>query len=153
MTGWLPIVLAWFALSLTSEAIAQEVLLMPVPSQTIFPGQRLDDVKFTVKLFNVWESARSAYILQQDQLTGKESIRTLAAGKPIARVSIQDAEEVKKGQATKAMYKSGDIEIQGVLVPQTGGAIGQTLKARNASSGNSVNAVVLEDGTLLVIGK
>ena len=153
MTGWLPISFVCFALSLTSGASAQEALLMPVPSRTIFPGQRLDGVNFTVKLFNVWDSARAAYVLQQDQLTGKEAIRTLAAGKPIALVSIQDAEEVKKGQATKAIYKSGDIEIQGMLVPQTGGAVGQTLRARNASSGNTVNAMVLEDGTLLVIGK
>jgi flagellar basal body P-ring formation protein FlgA len=140
-------------LAMPAEVSAQEAIMMPVPTRPIFPGQNLDSAEFTSKLFNVWDSARTSYAMQQDQLIGKQAIRTLAAGKPIALRSIRETEDVTKGNPTKAVYTSGSIEIQGLLVPLTGGTVGQVVRARNAASGNIVSAMVMDGGTLLVIEK
>jgi flagellar basal body P-ring formation protein FlgA len=134
-------------------SLAQERQLLPVPLRTIFPGQALVGGDFTLKLFTVSAQSRRSFVFEQGQLSDMEAARTLVAGKPIALGSLRVIEDIKKGQPTKAIYNSGGIEIQGLLMPLTGGSVGQTIEARNASSGGIVKVQILEDGTLAVIGK
>ena len=134
-------------------AAAQETAAIPVPVRPIFPGQSLNSAEITTKLFYMPDASRSSYVTNKDQLIGKEALQTLSAGKPIALRLIRLTEDVKKGQPTKAIYSSGTIEIQGKLVPLINGTVGQVVQARNTSSGSVVNAMVMEDGTLLVVEK
>ena len=153
MIRWLLILLLCISFGAVTAALAQDTLSMPVPLRTIYPGQNVDAVDIGKKLFTVPDVSRSTYVLQNEQLAGKEAVRTLAAGKPIPLSFVRTKEDVKKGQPTKAIYNSGTIEIQGMLMPLTGGTVGQVVQARNAASGHTVNALVLDGGTLLVVGK
>jgi flagellar basal body P-ring formation protein FlgA len=153
MTKWLSSIISCVLLGMPLQVLAQEAQLMPVPAQTIYPGQSLDAAEFVMKLFNVPDSSRTTYVFAKEQVSGKEAIRTLAMGKPIALRSIRTLEDVKKGVPTKAIYSAGSIEIQGLLVPLSGGTIGQTVEARNTTSGGIVKALIVTGGSLLVVGK
>jgi flagellar basal body P-ring formation protein FlgA len=133
--------------------MGQEVRLMPVPVVPIYPGQSLEESDFTMKLFSVNEALRKSYVFERHQVIHMQAVRTLAAGRPVLLRFIRTAEDVRKGQPTKAIYASGTIEIQGLLVPLTGGSAGQVIETRNAASGGIVSALVREDGTLLVVAK
>ena len=153
MNRWLPISIVCLTFGMTLTVCAQETLLMPVPVRPIYPGQILDEAEFTMKLFTVPNSSRAVYAFEMQQISSKEAVRTLAEGKPVNLRAIRAIEDVKKGQPTKAVYTSESIEIQGMLVPLTGGSVGQVVEARNAASGGIVKALVIGGGTLLVTGK
>lgn len=142
-----------FLFGMAHHANAQEAQLMPVPLRAIYPGEILESSNFTMKLFNVTPALRASYVFEQNQYERKEAVRTLAVGKPFLLQSIRTAEDVKKGQPTKAIYSSNTVEIQGTLVPLTGGSVGEVIEARNPASGGVVKAIVADGGTLLVIAK
>ena len=135
------------------QARAQDAQLMPVPLRPIYPGESLKQSDFTMKLFNVSPPLKSVYVFNSSQFARMEAVRTLSTGKPVLLKSIRTAEDVKKGQPTKAVYSSDTIEIQGTLVPLTGGSVGEAIDARNPVSGGVVRAVIIEGGTLLVLAK
>jgi flagellar basal body P-ring formation protein FlgA len=153
MRKFLPFSLAFLLSGMVQSTMAQEAQLMPVPVRSIFPGESLDDSDFTLKLFNVTDALRKSYAFERNQFIRMEAVRTLVVGKPVLLRSIRTAEDVRKGQPTKAIYTSATVEIQGNLVPLTGGSAGETIEARNPASGSIVRAVVKEDGTLLVLTK
>lgn len=126
---------------------------MPVPTRSIFPGESLFASDFILKLFIVNEALRKSYVFEQQQFERMEATRTLQAGKPVLLRWIRTAEDVRKGQPTKTLYSSATIEIQGMLVPLSGGSVGQMVEARNPASGSVVRALVMDDGTLLVPSK
>ncbi len=142
-----------FLFAVLGTAHAQEATLLPVPIGPVFPGQRLDQAGVTEKLFTASAASRQTYVFGRDQLDHMEAARVLQAGKPIPLRSLRLAEDVKKGQAVKAVYNQGSIEIQGLLMPLGGGSSGQMIDARNISSNEIIRARVLPDGSLLVIGK
>lgn len=150
-TSQLCVVLLHFLLAPLAKA--QEAQLMPVPLRPIYPGETLKQSDFTLKLFNVNTAFRTAYVFEPSQFVRMEAVRTLGVGKPVLLRSIRTVEDVKKGQPTKAVYSSSTIEIQGTLVPLSGGSVGDAIEARNPVSGAVVRAIVSEDGTLLVVAK
>lgn len=139
--------------SMSTHVVADETLLLPVPMRTVFVGQSLDEAELTVKLFYVSESSRRNYVVENEQLSRMEAARTLPVGKPILLNAIRKLLDVKKGRPVKAVYQSGDIEIQGLLSPTSSGSIGQVIEARNTTSGGIVKVEVSSNGTLMVIGK
>jgi flagellar basal body P-ring formation protein FlgA len=139
--------------SLFGIAAAEELTLMPVPLRTIFPGQPLDASEFTMKLFSVPESARQSYVFEKEKILHMEAARSLTAGNPVKLLAIHAIKDVKRGLPTKAVYASGQIEIQGLLLPVTDGSAGEIIETRNMFTHVVVKAEVLPDGTLLVVQK
>jgi flagella basal body P-ring formation protein FlgA len=138
---------------LNAACSADQVMLLPVPATSIAVGEKLEAVEFYLKPFNVSETARRNFATEQSALNGMEAALPLAAGKPVANRAIRAKQDVQKGTATLAVFKKGQVEIHGQVIPLEGGAKGQTIEVRNAASGRKFNAVVLADGTLAVIEK
>jgi flagellar basal body P-ring formation protein FlgA len=134
-------------------AEAQQAHLMPVPTRIILPGEPLDTSDFTMKLFTASDSLRKSFAFDPKQFERMEASRPLAAGKPVALKALRVSENVKKGQPTKAIYASPNVEIHSILIPQTGGSAGTDINARNPVSGQMIRAKILEDGTLQVIAR
>lgn len=153
MLKFFAVVIVLFQLMLVQQGQAQQAQLMPVPVRPIYPGESLKQSDFSMKLFSVSPALRTAYVFDQNQFVHMEAVRTLARGKPVLLKSIRSAEDVKKGQPTKALYSSDTIVIQGTLVPLSGGSVGEAIDARNPASGGVVRAVIVEGGTLLVLAK
>ena len=130
-----------------------EIVTMPVPLQTIYPGQPLRPEDFLLKSFSVNDVARQNFAIRIDQLLDKEPVTVLMSGRPIALKSIKQADDVKSGKLTVARFVEDGIEIQGVLMPRQNGSAGQIIEARNPTTGVVLNVMVLADGTLSVAEK
>jgi flagellar basal body P-ring formation protein FlgA len=152
---WRCLVASMWLLASQSISIvqAQNAELLPVPVRSIFPGETLQQSDFAMKLFQVTEAQRLSFAFELGQLQDMEAARTLAVGKPIPLRAIKTVEDVQKGQPAAAIYVADTVEIQGTLVPLTGGSSGQTIEARNPASGSIVRAKVMANGKLMVLAK
>jgi flagella basal body P-ring formation protein FlgA len=132
-------------------ASADDTAWMPVPARPVLPGQSLARVEFVPKLFAVSAISRQNFVFRAEQFEHMEATVVLAAGKPVAIRTLRRVEDVKKGQLTKAVYSIGTIDIEGLLLPLSGGSAGQIIDARNTTSHEIVRAEVLSDGSLRVV--
>ncbi|MBL8791144.1 MAG: flagellar basal body P-ring formation protein FlgA [Rhizobiales bacterium] len=129
-----------------------ETMSLPVPLRTIYPKDTVNKADFTFKEYEVNEVARRNYVISLSQLEQQVAARALPAGRPVPLRSLKRASDVSKGQQVVARYVSHGIEIQGILVPEQDGVIGDTVRVRNPETGVSLLARVAPDGTLAVEG-
>lgn len=134
-------------------AACAETMSLPVPSRTIFPGQQVQQADFTEKDFEVSDVAKLNFVINLDQIENKEALKVLPMGKAIPLAALTKASDVRKGKETMAHFVADGIDIQGVLSPMRDGVAGETIPCRNPSSGLTVDAMVLADGSLSVSGK
>lgn len=133
--------------------IAQaETMSLPVPLRTIYPKDPIKKEDFTFKEYEVNEVARRNYVISLSQLEQQVAARAMPAGRPVPLRSLKRAADVTKGQQIIARYVSDGIEIQGILVPEQDGVIGDMLRVRNPETGVTLLARVTPDGTLAVEG-
>lgn len=123
---------------------------LPVPNVTLYPGDAINTQGLSLKVFSGNPSIWANYVLDAEALAGKEARRTLVAGQPIALAAIKTPDVVKRGVATRAVLRSGGLEITTLLTPLASGAAGEVVEARNIESGITVPATVMADGSLLV---
>jgi len=129
-----------------------ETMSLPVPVRTIYPKDPVNKDDFTFKEYEVNDVARRTYVISLSQLEQQVAARALPAGRPIPLRSLKRAADVTKGQQIVARYVSSGIEIQGILVPEQDGVIGDVVRVRNPETGVSLLARVAPDGTLAVEG-
>jgi flagellar basal body P-ring formation protein FlgA len=130
-----------------------ETMALPIPTRTIFPGQRIDEGDFRQKNFEVSSIAKLNFVVSFDQIQRKEAAKIIMVGRPVPLASLVKANDVRKGQETAAHFSEDGIDIQGVLSPLRDGVAGQIVPCRNPSSGITVDALVLENGSLSVSEK
>jgi flagella basal body P-ring formation protein FlgA len=134
-------------------AACADTMALPVPTRTIFPGQQIQDADFTQKDFEVSDTARQNFVINFDQIQNKQATKLLPVGKAVPLASLAKANDVRKGKETIAHFVADGIDIQGVLSPLKDGIAGETIPCRNPSSGLTVDALVLADGSLSVSEK
>ncbi len=134
-------------------AACAETMALPVPARTIFPGQQIQDADFTQKDFEVSDVAKLNFVVSLDQMQDKEATKVLPVGKAIPLAALTKANDVRKGKEAIAHFVADGIDIQGVLSPLKDGIAGQIIPCRNPSSGLTVDALVMADGSLSVSQK
>ncbi len=134
-------------------AACAETMALPVPTRTIFPGQAIQDADFAQKDFEVSDIAKLNFVVSLDQMQDKEAAKILPVGKAIPLAALAKANDVRKGKEAIAHFIANGIDIQGVLSPLRDGVAGQVVPCRNPSSGLTVDALVMADGSLSVSEK
>ena len=134
-------------------AACAETMALPVPTRTIFPGQAIQDADFAQKDFEVSDIAKLNFVVSLDQMQDKEAAKILPVGKAIPLAALAKANDVRKGKEAIAHFIANGIDIQGVLSPLRDGVAGQIVPCRNPSSGLTVDALVMADGSLSVSEK
>lgn len=133
-----------------SMVAAAEVRSVPVPRTTVYPGEPLVDTNLMPKQFRFPSGTLASYVTETAQISGRLARRTLVAGRPIALSGLRNAEVVKQGRSTVAVYESGGLVITAQVQPLQSGEAGQRIQVRNIDSGRLVVATVRADGTLLI---
>ena len=134
-------------------AACADTMALPVPTRTIFPGQVIQDTDFTQKDFEVSDIAKLNFVVSLDQMQDKEAAKVLPVGRAVPLAALAKANDVRKGRETVAHFIANGIDIQGVLSPLRDGVAGQIVPCRNPSSGLTVDALVMADGSLNVSEK
>lgn len=126
--------------------------MIPVPQVTIYPGEPVSLRAISMRSFNFPAAAEATYVSDPAQLAGRFARRTLVAGRPIAFSHLRGEEKIKPGRTAPAIYSDGGLVISGQLVPLQAGEAGQQIEARNPDSGQTVMAIIQDDGSLRVAG-
>ena len=90
-------------------------------------------------------------LVSPDQLQGLVALAPIHRGDALTRDRFRVADEVEAGQDVRLQIRAGTLEIQTRGVALEGGADGQRVRVRNASSGEVLVAEVAGKGLLRVL--
>ncbi len=144
------VALLFLAFAAPAQALAASGGLLPVPSVTIYPGDRITREMITDKHF-YFDPARPLPVIDDaGPIIGKVARRTLPAGRPIPHNGVGEPDLVFRGTPTTARFQRGGLILQTTVLPLENGGLGERVQARNIDTGRIVNGIVLKEGVLAV---
>jgi flagella basal body P-ring formation protein FlgA len=140
-------VLLWQAT--VHPAVAQE-RTAPVPSQVIYPGDIIREGMLTDVPSDDAPGRVGPIVDTHAALVGKMAKRTLLPGRLIATIAVENPRAVSNGAEIKLIYRDGPLTIVTFAMALDNGAVGDTIRVRNADSGTIISGVILPDGSVSV---
>jgi flagella basal body P-ring formation protein FlgA len=141
---------AALALCLAAPASAAgQLVTLPVPTVTIYPGDLIDHDRLADRTF-VQSQVRSGYVDSTDMLVGKIAKRTLLPNHPISMNAIGEVDLVTRGTAVQLVFQQPGLTITTYASPLQDGGAGDLIRVRNTDSGAVVVGIVQPDGTVRV---
>ena len=137
----------------TASMAAGEVLAgvdLPVPRQTIHPGDEITPGLLVVRRFPDATVQRFAVVVSRGDVEGMEARRTLLPGQPIPLTAVAAPEIVKRGQPARLVFHDGGLIIVAQVEAIQSGGTGDVIKVRNLDSGVTVIGTVQSDGSILI---
>ena len=124
-------------------------LRIPVPRQTIYPGQRIQPSMLSWRL---WRGKGNLTGIAQGshELVGKVARSTLLPNRIVYIAALREPYAVDKGQIVGLYFKFGGIEIRSKGIAQQAGAIGAFVRVQNVDSGRLISGIVQNDGSVRV---
>lgn len=124
-------------LVLTKDIAKDEIIKKENLTQIIIRSNRLrDDV-----------------VKEENNLLGKQAIRTIKKGKPITSRDIRDKIVIKKGQMIMVVYKNKGLQITSKMEAIEDGAKGQRIRLINNKSNKEVVGRVVDKNMVEVLGE
>ena len=90
------------------------------------------------------------YILDQDDVIGKQVLRPLPPGRPIRKSMLDDPPVVHKGDRVMIEVRRGGLLVQTVGLAKAAGKSGDIIPVQNKNSGREVIGTVLSAGLVEV---
>jgi len=128
---------------------AAQLVTLPVPTVTIYPGQLIEAERLTDHTF-VQSQIGSGYLDAEEKLIGKLAKRTLLPGHPIPENAVGEVDLVTRGTSVQLVFKQDGLTITAYASPLQDGSAGDVIRVRNTDSGGTVVGVVQPDGTVRV---
>jgi flagella basal body P-ring formation protein FlgA len=143
------------ALSLSAPlaAQAQQEMLLPVPTVTIYPNDEIGEEHIMDRAFIAQTVTRGSVQEERSAVVGKVAKRTLLKGMPIPVNALREPYLVVTGKPATVVYVDGGLTITGQATALQSGAIGDTVSLRNAESGLQIRGIVAKDGSVRVGGQ
>jgi flagella basal body P-ring formation protein FlgA len=136
-------------LGAVSPAIAQDATA-PVPNQVIYPGDIIRDGMLSDVAVDDASDRGGTIIMARAALVGKLARRTLLPNRLIATAAVENPRAVSNGAQIKIVYRDGPLTIVTFAMALDNGAVGDTIRVRNADSGTIISGVILPDGSVSV---
>jgi len=145
---FLPIAAAAFVWA--APATAQNVVPVPVPTVTLYPGEPISADQLTERRFRISSRSMHAVALSKDDVIGKVARRTLVAGQLIPQNAIETMKIVKRGVPVRVVFSENGLTIVTYAEPLQSAGIGEIVRMRNVDSGTVIVGTVQPDGSVLV---
>lgn len=134
-------------------AVAADTTMLPVPAQTIYPGDIIRDAAITARDFGQnYQPSRFGVVLDRTMVIGKVARRTLLPGAPIPLNATAEPKVVSPGGKVRVVFEEGGLMISTFASALQGGAVGDTVSVRNIESGLTISGIVQPDGSVRVNG-
>jgi flagellar basal body P-ring formation protein FlgA len=144
------LVAAAFVLALgVSAASGAQLVTLPVPTATIYPGSLIEAGQLSEHTF-VQSQIGSGYVDTTIELVGKVARRTLLPDHPIPANAIDEVDLVTRGTSVQLVFQHAGLVITAYAAPLEDGSIGDLIRVRNIDSGAVVMGIVQPDGTVRV---
>ncbi len=131
-------------------AKAQNVLAVPVPTVTLYPGDTITAEQLTERRFRLSSRNMQAVALTREIVVGKVARRTLVAGQLIPQNAVEELKIVKRGVPIRVVFAEQGLTIVAYAEPLQSGAIGEMIRVRNLDSGTVIVGTVQADGSITV---
>lgn len=121
-----------------------------VPKETIRAGQTIRSEDLEVRTVGP-EGYFDRYALTLDELVGHVARRTLLAGRPVARRSVERPTAVDRGSQVTVRVHLGPMVVTMEGEAMEAGAVGETVKVLNPRSKRVLSGRVVDHGTVEVM--
>ena len=141
------------ALAASPAALAQNAggsRAMPVPTITIYPGEKIKEGVIEMREFSAHALGRTPVVADLPALTGKVARRTLLPGQLVPRNAIEEPRLIERGRSVQVVFSEAGMTIIGIASALEAGSAGERVRARNLDSGVTIVGTVQPDGTLRV---
>jgi len=129
-----------------------EARILPVPSITIYPGDKIKDDWLVERDFSSNAVSIRIVVDSRESLVGKIARRTLLPGVPIPVTAVGEPRLVINGAKVRLIYTDGGLTITAYGSALQAGGAGDTITVRNVDSGLTISGVVQQDGSVLIYG-
>ena len=136
----------------TVTASEKTIRSLPVPVETIYPGQAITAGQLTARRFQTTAQSVNGIALDESQIIGKETRRRLVAGQPVSLASLTAPLAIRRGATAIASYNEDGFSISTPVTALRDGSAGDVIEARAAATGAIVKVQVAADGALSVVG-
>jgi flagella basal body P-ring formation protein FlgA len=143
--------LAFWLLALAAPALAGSRGML-VPTQVIYPGDKINDSMLVVSQDPVQGAAPTDILWDRADIVGKVARRTLLPGRPIPSIAVEEPRAVSTGSQVQLVYEQEGIVIVTTAQALQNGYVGQVVQVRNMDSGQVVSGLVQSDGSIRVNG-
>jgi flagella basal body P-ring formation protein FlgA len=123
---------------------------LPVPRNTIYPGQVIEEGMLVARAFRSGAAANAPVATSAEALIGKVARQTLLPGHPVATNAVRDQNVVTQGKATLIVFREGALTITATGLALQSGGTGDVITVRNVDSGRTVKGKVESDGSVNV---
>ncbi|WP_321336803.1 flagellar basal body P-ring formation chaperone FlgA [Breoghania sp.] len=123
---------------------------LPVPRQTIHPGDAITPTLLIERSFPKATAQRFAIVMSREDLVGMEAKRTLLPGQPIPLTAVGAPRLIRRGEPARLVFHERGLFIVAQVEAMQNGAAGDVVKVRNLDSGLTVMGIVQADGSVLV---
>ena len=134
---------------ISAAAGGSQLLTLPVPIVTIYPGDMIGAEQLTDRTF-VEAQVGGGYATSPDMLIGKVARRTLLPAHPIPGNAVGEIDLVTRGTAVQLVFQQPGLTITAYASPLQDGSAGDVIRVRNTDSGAVILGVVQPDGTVRV---
>ena len=134
-------------INVVGEVKAQATVTTPV--RWIKPNEVIVEEDVTAMTVAV-PSLTHDFILDSDDVIGKQVLRPLPPRKPIRKIMLDDPPIVHKGDRVILEVRQGGLLVQAVGLAKAAGKSGDTILVQNKSSGREVIGTILSAGLVEV---
>jgi flagella basal body P-ring formation protein FlgA len=134
-------------INVVGEVKAQATVTTPV--RWIKPNEVVVEEDVTAMTIDL-PSLTHDFILDSDDVIGKQVLRPLPPRKPIRKIMLDDPPIVHKGDRVILEVRQGGLLVQAVGLAKAAGKSGDTILVQNKSSGREVFGTILSAGLVEV---
>jgi len=134
-------------INVVGEVKAQATVTTPVrwlKPKEVVAGKDVTAMKVDVP------SLTHDFILDSDDVIGKQVLRPLPPGQPIRKIMLDDPPIVHKGDRVMIEVRQGGLLVQAIGLAKAAGKSGDTIPVQNKSSGREVIGTILSAGLVEV---
>ncbi len=134
-------------INVVGDVKAEAMVIMPLRSMRRNEVFAKEDVT-TMRM--AMPSLTHDFILHQDEVLGKQVLRSLPPRQPISKAMVDDPPVVRKGDRVMIEVRQGGLLVQAIGLAKATGKSGETILVENKSSGREVMGTVLSAGLVEV---
>ncbi|MEI6536048.1 MAG: flagellar basal body P-ring formation chaperone FlgA [Verrucomicrobiaceae bacterium] len=135
------------------EAEVPAKRFLPVPKETIYPGEVVTSDRLTDREFMTTSQSLAGVATSAADIVGKETRRRLVVGMPVLLGGLGVPLAIRRGTSTTAYFRDDSFTISTQVIALSDGAEGDVIDARSLEAGAVIKVTVLAGGELSVLGE
>lgn len=140
--GWIAIGAILVQMVALGAAIADPTREYAVVERIVYPGQTIDTANVAIRQHTRTIPDDYPVVRSRNQLAGMVATRTLLPGRAIAPDMLRAPHAVQQGATISVSLEEGPLSIVMKAIALEDGAVGETIRVRNAQNGRTVCATV-----------